>query len=96
MGLESINDIWEVVCNELKNVITDVGYRLWIADLKPVEIKDKKFILSINVIHKKEIIESQYKEVIETACLNALGLSLTIEIILEDNQWKIAYYTLEM
>jgi len=84
MGLESINDVWSAVCDELKLSITDVGFKLWIADLKPIEIKENKFVLSLYNKYKKEIVESQYSEAIENAIFSALGLPLTIEIIVEE------------
>lgn len=84
MGFDSINDIWETVCDELRTKITDVGFKLWIAELKPVEIKDNKFILSINNKHKKEIVEMHYTETIQNACFDSLGLNLKVEIIVDE------------
>ena len=48
MPIQSIEDIWEAVCEECKKQILEVAFDCFLKDLKPVAIENGEFILSIN------------------------------------------------
>ena len=58
--MESLYDVWNAVCEESKKYITEVGYNVWIKDLKPVEQRPGEFVVSIYSNYKKQIIEMNY------------------------------------
>ncbi len=81
-NIESLADIWETVCDECKNKITEVAFNLWIKDLKPISLTDKKLTLSIYSAYKKQIVESNYIELLNECTKNIMGFDVQIIITL--------------
>ncbi len=91
MNIESINDIWNAVCEELKNSgeITEAGFNLWIKDLKPLELRQDGFLLSTSGDIKKNVIETTYMAVLKEAFKNIIGLEINVNIVVEDKSGNI-------
>ncbi len=88
MQINSPADIWELVCTELKKEITEISFNVWLKDLKPVEMKQGEFVLSIYSDYKKQIVESNYLGMIEAALKNLMGIDITVTILVEDENGK--------
>lgn len=84
MGLDSLAELWEAACEESKKHICDVGFNVWIRDLKPVSLQSGVFILSIYNSIKKGIFDDFYKDRMEECLLNVSGLPLKIEVMVAD------------
>ncbi len=84
MQINSPADIWDLVCTELKKEITEISFNVWLKDLKPVEMKQGEFVLSIYSVYKKQIVESNYLSMIEGALKNLMGIDIAVTIFAED------------
>ncbi len=91
MQIESINDMWKAVCDECinKQYITEIAYGVWFADIVPIEIKNGKLVASIYSSYKKSIVESNFKNYIELALKNIMGIPVEFELLLSDEEGGI-------
>ncbi len=82
MQIESISDIWEIVCARLKED-APIGYDIWIKDLVPVENKAGEFVVSIakGLDFKKQTVEMNYTEKIEEMLSEIMGTKTSFKII---------------
>ncbi|MDD4699324.1 MAG: chromosomal replication initiator protein DnaA [Oscillospiraceae bacterium] len=81
MGLDSLAELWNAICEDCKKTITEVGFNVWIKDLKPITIQSNVLVLGIYSDYKKQIVEMNYKEILEESCRNVSGLNISINII---------------
>ena len=74
MNIESLNDIWNAVCEEIKasGEVTEAGFNLWIKDLKPVELRQDGFILSTSGDIKKNVVETTYMPILTSSLKNII------------------------
>ena len=91
MQIESINDVWKAVCDECinKQYITEIAYGVWFADIIPLKIENGKFIGSIYSSYKKSIVESNFKNYIELALKDIMGIQMEFELLLSDEDGSI-------
>src|SRR5690606_27147492 len=82
MQIESISDVWNAVCEECRKYITDVGFNVWIKDLKPVQMLPGEFVVSIYSEYKKQIIEMNYTKIRETCLSEVMGVPMKIRVVL--------------
>ncbi|MBQ9769477.1 MAG: chromosomal replication initiator protein DnaA [Clostridia bacterium] len=89
MQIESLTDIWEAVCLELKKRMTEIAFNVWFKDLHPIEIRNGEIILGIYSDYKKQIIESNYMNVITPSVREIMGIDMDIKIVVEDENGRI-------
>ena len=89
MKIESAFDIWKLVCTELKKTINEIAFDVWIKDLRPIDLKNGEFILSIYSDYKKQIVESNYMETIHDTLKNIMGFDVAVTIFVEDESGQI-------
>lgn len=91
LSIQSIEDIWSAVCEEIKNSdkITLVGYNLWIKDLKPVSFGTDGFVLSTPADVVKNTIENFYAGVLSETLKQVIGIETPIKIVVEDKSGNI-------
>ena len=89
MQIESLTDIWEAVCLELKKRMTEIAFNVWFKDLHPIEIRNGEIILGIYSDYKKQIIESNYMNVIIPSVREIMGIDMDIKIVVEDENGRI-------
>ena len=89
MQIESLTDIWEAVCAELKKRMTEIAFNVWFKDLHPIEIRNGEIILGIYSDYKKQIIESNYMNVITPSIREIMGIDMDIKIVVEDENGRI-------
>ena len=54
--MDSFNEIWELVQQELQNNVTEVAYKVWLQPLEFVSFKNDTVYLSINEFKKGIVI----------------------------------------
>lgn len=88
MGFDSINGLWESICEEFKRQpnFSSVGFNVWIRDIKPLAMQAGTLVLGVKNEYIKNTINSYYKKVLEDCCLTVSGLSLTIEILVTNGE----------
>ncbi len=89
MQIESLTDIWEAVCQELKNRMTEISFNVWFKDLHPIEIRNGEIVLGIYSDYKKQIIESNYMHIIKPSIMEIMGIEMEIKIVVEDENGRI-------
>ena len=91
MSIQSINDIWNAVCEELKNSkkITQVGFNLWLKDLKPIDFGAEGFVLSTPAAVAKNTIDNFYAEPLAETLKEVIGIETKIKIVVEDKSGNI-------
>ncbi len=87
--MESLYDVWNAVCEESKKYITEVGYNVWIKDLKPVEQRPGEFVVSIYSNYKKQIIEMNYLEILENCLKDVMGVPTSLKVLFADENGEI-------
>ncbi|MBQ0110939.1 MAG: chromosomal replication initiator protein DnaA, partial [Oscillospiraceae bacterium] len=89
MQIESISDVWNIVCAQLKED-GPVGYDIWIKDLVPLENRSGEFVVSIQngLEFKKNTVEMNYKEKIEGMLTEIMGVPTTFKIVFADQNGK--------
>ncbi|MDO4742698.1 MAG: chromosomal replication initiator protein DnaA [bacterium] len=86
MDFNSLDELWNAICNDCKNEITQVGFDTWIAPLAPVSVSGGFLTLKINNEYKKSIIVDNYLDKLEKSCRNISGLDLKIQIIVTNQE----------
>ncbi len=91
MQIESIHDVWKAVCDECinKEYITEIAYGVWFTDIVPLEMKNGKLIASIYSSYKKSILEANFKNYIEMALKNIIGIDMEFELLLSDEDGSL-------
>lgn len=91
MQIESINDIWQAVCDNCvdNSIITPIAHSVWLADIVPIEMKDGKFTASIYSDYKKSIVDSNFKQKLEDSFLEVVGIPIKFELLLSDENGAV-------
>ena len=89
MAIDSLNDIWSMVYEECKTIISESAVECFLSKLKPVSLEQKEFVLSVNNEYMRILIEQNYIDIIKKAAYSVLGLELNISVICEDDEEKI-------
>ena len=89
MSINSINDIWNAVCEECKNKISEVAFDTFFKYLKPESLTGEEFILSSSNDYIKGMIQNVYKDIINEAIEKVLGIKIPAKFIVIDEEEKI-------
>ncbi len=76
--MDSFDEIWELVKEEMKCCVTEIAYNLWLSPLEFVSFKNNKVYLSISDF-KRKIIMDKFDIVVQAAFENVLGFPVEIE-----------------
>ena len=87
MIIESLNDIWEKVCEDIKsnNEISPIFFETWITQLSIKTMANNNVILFIKTNMQRDVILNNYFNVIEKAFFNVLGFPVQIAIQTEND-----------
>ncbi len=85
----SIDVLWEAVREDLKKRIPEVAFNCFLKDLKPVDIDNGAFVLSINNEYMRGFIEDNYTPVLCDAIASAMGIPFKPHIILDSDDEKL-------
>ena len=89
MSVSSLDDIWGIVSEECKNLITETAFSCFLQDLKPVSFRDGAFTLSCNDEYAAGIIQQNYAPIIEKAIKSSMGITIGVSIIYKDEEAEI-------
>ena len=78
--MDSFNEIWTLVKEEIRCSVAEVAYNVWLSPLEFVSFKNDTVYLSISDF-KKKIIVDKFSLVVNTAFENVLGFPVTVEYI---------------
>ena len=89
MKVESVQDIWELVCVEMKKNLSEIAFDVWLKDLHPIELKNGEFILGIYSAYKKNIVESNYIDAIHKHLKDIMGFEVAVTFLVEDESGQV-------
>lgn len=89
MPVTSVVDIWNLVCEECKKIITIVAFDCFIADLKPVAFNSGELIIACKEEYEKGIIEQNYSAILEKSATAAMGFDVKVTVVVESEEEKI-------
>ncbi len=85
--MNSFDEIWELVKEQLKLSVTEVAYNVWLSPLSFVKFQNDTVYLSITEF-KKRIIVDKFSEIINSAFETVLGFPVTIEYVIPNEHAK--------
>ena len=89
MPINSIEDVWEVVCDECKKTVSEFSFDCFFVKLKPVSMVGGEFTISCTDEYALEVIEKNYKDLLRNSVKTVMGLDFEINLIFEDDEEKI-------
>lgn len=89
MAVSSVADIWVLVCEECKKLITQVAFDCFISGLKPVSFDAGELVLACKEEYEKGIIEQNYTEILQKSASSAMGFNVTVRMIVEQEDENI-------
>lgn len=89
MAVNSINDIWNAVCDECKTKISEIAFDTFFKYLKPESVSGEEFVLSASNDYIKGMIQSVYKDIINDAIEKVMGIKIPAKFIVADEEEKI-------
>ena len=93
MPISSLEDIWDLVCDECKKLITETAFNCFLKDLKPLSFINGEFTVSCNDEYAREIIEENYSGVLSKALKSVMGIEVKVLVVYEDEEEKIITMT---
>lgn len=81
--MNSFEQIWESILNQLKLTITSTAFDLWISPLNFVTFDDDTIVLSIAEPFKRNIIMSKFLDKLQEAAKEVFGFDVNFNIIIE-------------
>ena len=85
--MDSFEEIWELVREEIKSNVTEVGYKTWLSPLKFEGFKNDTIYLSITKF-KKPFVVDKYSQIILNAFESVLGFPVNVEYVISDDILK--------
>ncbi len=89
MHIDSVNDIWTAISEQIRNKMPEVSFNVWFKDLRLLEIKQDNLILGIYSEYKKGILESTYMNILGSCVKEVMGIDMTIKIVVADESGQI-------
>lgn len=86
MSVSSVADIWVLVCEECKKLITQVAFDCFISGLKPIAFDSGELVLACKEEYEKGIIEQNYTEILQKSASSAMGFDVKVRIIVEQDE----------
>ena len=89
MKINSINGIWNAVCEECKKSVSEVAFDTFFKFLKPESFDSNEFILSTETEYLKTTVESLYKNIIADAIKTVMGIPIKPVFVVGDDEETI-------
>lgn len=89
MKINSINDIWNAVCEECKKSVSEVAFDTFFKFLKPEGFDSNEFVLSTETEYLKTTVESLYKDIIGEAIKTVMGIPIKPVFVVGDDEETI-------
>ena len=86
MKINSINDVWNAVCEECKNTVSEVAFDTFFKYLTPERFDSNEFVLSTENDYLKTTVENLYKDIIRDAIRKVMGIPINPVFIVGENE----------
>lgn len=78
---KELYEIWNLALELIRPAYSESSFGLWFSDIEPVDITDKKFVLSTPSQMKKNIISKNHREVVENALTEVMGYYIEMALL---------------
>ena len=85
MKIETLSDVWDLVCKEIKKDLSQTSFDTWISQLSIKKIKENNVILFVKTDFQRNVILENYFINIEEAFLKVLGFPVQVAIQTEED-----------
>ncbi len=89
MAINSINDIWNAVCEECKKTVSEVAFDTFFKFLTPESFDSNEFILSTDTEYMKTTVENLYKDIIAAAIKTVMGIPIKPVFVVGEDEESI-------
>ncbi len=89
MPVNSVDDIWQLVCEECKKIISQVAFGCFIEDLIPVSFSGGELVVSCEQEYAKDILEDNYTSILERSATSAMGFPVKVRFVVEKSEEEI-------
>ena len=79
--MESFQEVWDLICEHLRQDLTETAYKSWISRIEPVNIDAGTAVLCVPNVFHKQTVENFYMDRIKGAFNEVYGTLPTIRII---------------
>ena len=90
--MNSLDDIWNSILNDLSEKLTPTTINTWFADCKPIELEDGRLVICSPSAFKRDIIQQRYASIIQNALHDLFSCDFDLVVLagdeLEDYQLK--------
>jgi len=84
--MQSLSDVWTAVCEELKTLISDVGYKTWVTALTPISMQGSEMSFTVPTAFQRDILLQHYSAQLNTAFETVMGFPVTLIISADENE----------
>lgn len=87
MKINSINDIWNAVCEECKKTVSEVAFDTFFKFLTPEYFDSNQFVLSTETEYMKTTVEGLYSDIIASSIKTVMGIPIKpVFVVGEDEE----------
>ncbi|MBQ8533468.1 MAG: chromosomal replication initiator protein DnaA [Clostridia bacterium] len=84
--MESLKDLWEQVCDKIKEEITSVMYNVWFDILEPVDFNGEILTLSVPTDFQRGIVEKNWMRLLDESVAHIIGYNCKINIVVKEEE----------
>ena len=89
MAVTSVSDIWQLICEECKKIITQVAFDCFVEGLKPISFLNGEMVVGCKESFERDILEQNYTEILENSAKAAMGFDVKITFVVEAEEEDI-------
>ncbi len=83
-----INQLWDSVCEKLKDQVNDIIYNVWIAPLVPRDLinGNEMIVVAPSPLHRNVLMDKHISTKIENALYNTIGFEVKLKILVNGEE----------
>ncbi len=89
MPVSSVDDIWQVVCEECRKIISEVAFDCFVSELKPVSFNGNELVVSCKEEYERQILEENYTNILQRSANSAMGFPVKVTFVVEMDEKEI-------
>lgn len=89
MPINSIEDIWSAICEEIKKEISETAFSCFFEKITPVSLDAGELSIMTDNDYMRTVIEQNYIPLLKTSAKTVLGLDVSFRILCEEDEESI-------
>ncbi len=82
--MRELNEVWDSVLKQMSEEISSVSFETWIKPVMPVSLDGNDIVLSVKSSLSKNMLMTKFRSMIESCLELAAGTSLTLNVVVEE------------